>query len=180
MNILMISSTFPYPPSRGGTEIRTFNLLKYLHQRHHVTLLTQRHSIVTEADIAALRGWTSELIIFPLPPEPKPGLGGKLWRFLESTLKGTPPNVLYRYSPQLQAWIDAWVEAGEGDAITCEHSVNEIYLRPQWRSKIPAIANIHSSVYGWMQHQLAAGASSHPWRDRLYLPLLYYYLIVHL
>ena len=26
----MLSSTFPYPPSRGGTQVRTFNLLKYL------------------------------------------------------------------------------------------------------------------------------------------------------
>ncbi|MGL4497793.1 MAG: glycosyl transferase family 1, partial [Planktothrix sp.] len=47
MKILMLSSTFPYPPTRGGTQVRTFHLMKYLTQRHHVTLLTQRGPNVT-------------------------------------------------------------------------------------------------------------------------------------
>ena len=41
MRILMISATFPYPPSLGGTQIRTFYLLRHLAQRHTVTLVTQ-------------------------------------------------------------------------------------------------------------------------------------------
>ena len=42
MRILSISATFPYPPHRGGTQVRTFNLLKYLAQNHEVTLVTQK------------------------------------------------------------------------------------------------------------------------------------------
>ncbi|NEQ26149.1 MAG: glycosyltransferase, partial [Microcoleus sp. SIO2G3] len=53
------------------------------------------------------------------------------------------------------------------DVVTCEHSVNEIYLRS---SKIRSIANIHSSVYGWTRDLLAAGSANHS--DRFYLPLL--------
>ncbi|PSN06422.1 glycosyl transferase family 1, partial [filamentous cyanobacterium CCT1] len=47
MRILMISATFPYPPTLGGTQIRTFYLLKHLSQNHEVTLVTQRSPEVT-------------------------------------------------------------------------------------------------------------------------------------
>ncbi|MFB2970958.1 glycosyltransferase family 4 protein [Aerosakkonema sp. BLCC-F183] len=176
MNILMLSSTFPYPPSRGGTEIRTFNLLKYLHQRHHITVVTQRHAGVTDTEIEELRQWVSNLVIFPLPPEPKQGgikgLFGKTVRFAESVLKATPPNVLYRYSPEIQNWVDEFVKAGKCDVITCEHSVNEIYVRPEFRKSVKTVVDIHSSVYGWIRDHLEMGASPNALRDRLYLILL--------
>lgn len=176
MNILMLSSTFPYPPSRGGTEIRTFNLLKYLHQRHHITLVTQRYAGVTDTEIEELRQWVSNLVIFPLPPEPKQGgmkgLFGKAVRFAESVIKATPPNVLYRYSPEIQSWVDEFVKAGKCDVITCEHSVNEIYVRPEFRQAVKTVVDIHSSVYGWIRDHLEMGASPNALRDRLYLILL--------
>jgi len=177
MQILMLSSTFPYPPSRGGTEIRTFNLLAYLQQRHEVTLLAQRHPSVTEAEVEALRQAVSELQLFPLPADPvargKVGqLTGKASRFGAALLKATPPNVLHRYSPELQAWVDAALRQGRYQAITCEHSVNEIYVRPDFRQQVKTVVNVHSSLYGWVSHHLEMGASPHPLRDRLYLNLL--------
>ena len=177
MNILMLSSTFPYPPSRGGTEIRTFNLLKYLHQQHHhITLVTQRHNGVTDDEIEELRQWVSNLVIFPLPPEPKQGgmkgLFGKVGRFTESVVKATPPNVLYRYSPEIQNCVDDYVKNGKCDIITCEHSVNEIYIRPEFKNKIRTVVDIHSSVFGWIRDHLDMGASPNAWRDRLYLNLI--------
>jgi len=152
MNILMLSSTFPYPPTRGGTEIRTFNLLKYLQQRHQITLVTQRHSGVTDNEVAELGQWVKELVIFPLPPEPIQlsgikGLIGKVSRFSESLIKATPPNDLYRYSPEIQVWVDEFVKAKKCDVITCEHSVNEIYVRPEFKNSVKTIVDIHSSVY---------------------------------
>ncbi len=173
----MISSTFPYPPSRGGTEIRTFNLLKYLHSRHHVTLVTQRHGGVGDSDVEALGKWTSNLVIFPIADALKPqsgfgGVAGKVGRFLESLVKVTPPNVLYRYSAAMQAWIDEFVRSGKCDAIACEHSVNEIYIRPEFRHKVRTAIDIHSSVSGWIRNHLEMGASPNPLRDRLYLSLL--------
>ena len=172
----MLSSTFPYPPSRGGTEIRTFNLLKYLHQRHQVTLVTQSHAEVTKTEIEQLRQWVSNLVIFPLPPEPKQGgigkILGKVTRFSESIIKATPPNVLYRYLPEIQLWVDKYVIANKCDVITCEHSVNEIYIRPWFKEKIPTVVDIHSSVYGWIRDHLDMGASPNALRDRLYLNLI--------
>lgn len=66
----MLSSTFPYPPTRGGTEVRTFNLLKYLQHHHNITLITQYNKDTDDAEVEELRKWVSELILFPLPSEP--------------------------------------------------------------------------------------------------------------
>ncbi|MEG4914372.1 MULTISPECIES: glycosyltransferase family 4 protein [unclassified Microcoleus] len=257
MKILMLSSTFPYPPSRGGTQVRTFNLLQYLSRRHHVILGTVRSPDVTDAQIDTLRQQVTELAVFPnprLPPQPpliKGGLRldpepdgdflppplnqawlfhshqkhefcrgsapvptpdlddsigrsdqegrhggtaptdnetaplnkggteggfseiiGKFHRFGRFLLSGTPPNVLSSYSQAMQNWADELVTAGKCDAVTCEHSVNEIYVRPEWRQKLLTVANIHSSVWGTCREMLATGTSEKPLRDRLNLPLL--------
>lgn len=164
----MLSSTFPFPPSRGGTEVRTFHLLKYLAQNYSVTIATQRHSQVSDRDIKSLQRYVDRLLIFPLPASPQnSSWTGKIDRFVQAWTKQTPPNVLHRYSAEMQDWINE--NLASFDVITCEHSVNEIYVRSV---QVRSIVNIHSSVYGWTRNQLAAGASLRPWRDRLYLPLL--------
>ncbi|EGK84336.1 glycosyltransferase [Microcoleus vaginatus PCC 9802] len=216
MKILMLSSTFPYPPSRGGTQVRTFNLLQYLSQRHDVILGTVRSPDVTDAQIDALRQQVAELAVFPnsqTPPQPPLAKGGlrlhqeteegflppplnqgedflppplnkggteggfseiigKFHRFSRFLLSGTPPNVLSSYSQAMQNWADELVTTGKCDAVTCEHSVNEIYVRPEWRQKVLTVANIHSSVWGTCREMLATGTSEKPLRDRLNLPLL--------
>lgn len=177
LRILMLSSTFPYPPTRGGTEVRTFHLLKFLTKRHQVTLVTQQHSGVSEADLASLRSHVSRLVVFPLPEEPRAAvqpvkLVKSALRVGGAWMRQTPPNVLHRYSPALQAWVDRAIAAGKFDVITCEHSVNEIYIRPQFQHRVRTIVDVHSSVYGWTRNHLEMKAAEYPLRDRLYLPLL--------
>jgi polysaccharide biosynthesis protein PslH len=177
MRILMLSSTFPYPPSRGGTEIRTFNLLKYLQQNHSVTLVTQQHEGVTVSEVEELSRYVSEIKVFPLPPDVREKtaiakIWGKIGRLSESVIKATPPNVLHRYSPEIQALVDDAVGSQQFDVITCEHSVNEIYIRPEFRHQINTVVDIHSSVYSWTNDHLKMGASQNPLRDRLYLALI--------
>ncbi|WP_059000465.1 glycosyltransferase family 4 protein [Leptolyngbya sp. NIES-2104] len=164
MNILMLSTTFPYPPTKGGTQVRTFHLLKYLNQAHNVTVLTQRSADVSDAEIKALREFTGELVVF----EKAPQASSKLQRFAEFLIKGTPPSVRSNFSPAMQAWIDQHIE--KFDVITCEHSVNEIYVRPEFQQK--KIVNVHSSVYGSCKNQLQTGTSENQLRDRINLPLL--------
>lgn len=171
----MISSTFPYPPTKGGTHNRTFNLLQPIAQHHEVTLVTQRGDDVTDADIEALKKQVAQLVIFERPNSVKSGKIAKIQRFAQFLIQGTPPNVLYLYSPEIQEWIDKAVEQNKFDAITCEHSVNEIYIRPQWREKVTTVIDIHSSIYRTCKNQLATNTSDNPKRDRLYLPLLQRY-----
>ncbi len=174
MRILMLSSTFPYPPSRGGTEIRTFNLIKYLHFKHDITLVTQRHEGVSGTEVEELRQWVRELIVEPLISDSNSSRNwlGKVNRFATSVITATPANVLYRYSPRIQAIVDKYVLEQKCDVITCEHSVNEIYIRPEFCHRLKTVVDIHSSVYGWTRDHLSAGASTNVLRDRLYLNLI--------
>ncbi|MDJ0576843.1 MAG: glycosyltransferase family 4 protein [Xenococcaceae cyanobacterium MO_234.B1] len=172
MQILMLSSTFPYPPTKGGTHNRTFNLIQPIAQRHEVTLVTQRSSDVTDADIAGLKQWVKELVVFDRPHAVKSGIIAKIQRFIQFLAQGIPPNVLYLYSEDIQQWVDRAVAAKRFDAITCEHSVNEIYIRPQWRNIVTTVIDIHSSIYRTCKNQLETNTSDNPRRDRLYLPLL--------
>jgi polysaccharide biosynthesis protein PslH len=172
MNILMLSSTFPFPPTRGGTQVRTFNLLKYLSQTCSVTLMTQRSPDVTDEEIAGLSDWVDQLKVFPRRPDGTGGIGAKLQRFSQFALNGTPPNVQGLHLAAAQDWIDTTVTAGKFDVITCEHSVNEIFVRPEWRSHLRTVVDIHSSVYGTCKNQLDTKTAENVWRDRLNLPLL--------
>ena len=172
MKILTISSTFPYPPTKGGTHNRTFNLLQPITENNQVTLITQKSDDVTNEDVAKLKQHVADLRVFDRPSSLELGTVAKIKRFGRFLLEGTPPNVLYLYSPKIQQWIDRAVEANKFDAITCEHSVNEIYIRPQWRDKVTTVIDIHSSIYRTCKNQLATNTSDNPQRDRLYLPLL--------
>lgn len=172
MRILMISATFPYPPSKGGTQVRTFNLLKYLHQRHEVTIATLRTPEVSSSEIDALQEFATEVVVFDRPDSPSSGLGGKLHRGLEFLMTGTPSGVRSSDSPALQTWIDQAVKDYKFDIITCEHSVNEIYIQPEWKNYVRTIVNVHSSVYATCKNQLETQTAEKPTRDRINLPLL--------
>lgn len=174
MKILMLSATFPYPPTRGGTQVRTFNLLKYLKSNHAITLITQLTKDVTDEEISGLREWVEELVVVPRPQEnSQGGVLAKVQRFGTFLQQGTPPSVMSIYSAEIQKWVDEAVAADKFDVITCEHCVNEIYVRPQWRQlPLRTVVNIHSSVYGTCKNQLETGTSENPLRDKLNLPLL--------
>ncbi len=172
MKILMISATFPYPPSKGGTQGRTFNLLKIIAQFHDVSLITQKSDDVKDQEIEELKEYVKELIIFSRPKTETGNFIGKIKRTIDFYLEGTPPNVRYLYLDDIQKWIDKAVENNQFDVITCEHSVNEIYIRPQWKQTITTILDIHSSVYKTLANQLETNTSDNSFRDKLFLPLL--------
>ncbi len=174
MKILMLSSTFPYPPTRGGTQVRTFHLLKYLSQHHTITLVTQRESSVTDTEVLELRDYVDHLVLFNRPPEEMSTreILKKFQRFITFLSKGTPPSVLSRYSIEMQNAIDLIVQARKCDVITCEHSANEIYVRSHFQNQIKTVVNIHSSVYGTCYNQIKNGISENKLRDIIYLPLL--------
>lgn len=176
MNILMLSATFPYPPTRGGTSVRTFNLLKFLKQQgHYIALGTLRSPDVSNEEVLALEAWVDELGIFPsLSDKAQKGrTAGKLWRLVNFAASGVPPSVSTTQSPKMQAWVTQKIASGQFDAITCEHSVNEAYVPENIRDLISkSIVNIHSSVYSTCAQQLANGTTEHALRDRLTLPLL--------
>lgn len=177
---MLFCNNFPYPPTRGATEGRTFNLLKYLNQHHEVTLFARRIENITEAEVEQLRSFTSHLVLFPpreiaVTQKGVVGVIGKVWRFLEGLFKMIPTSVLSYYSPEIQSEIDNYVSQRKCDVIVCEQSISEIFIRPEYRHQVKTVVDIHSSVYGWVRNHLEHGASEYPLRDLLYLPLLYRY-----
>ncbi|MGD1850543.1 MAG: glycosyltransferase family 4 protein [Cyanophyceae cyanobacterium] len=174
MNILMISTTLPYPPTAGGTEVRTYHLLAQLSQRHRVTLVAQPWHDTPPEYVAALEEIAVDVVTFPRAPEPPGGLPNKVKRFGRFLWDAVPPHVRYGQTPAMQQWIDQAVAAKKFDVITCEHSVNEIFIRPEWRqdySDLRLVVDIHSSVYAACRDRLDTSTSDRPLRDRLSLNL---------
>ncbi len=169
----MLSSHFPYPPSQGGTALRTFNLMKYLGERHDLTLVTQRSGNITDDQVEAMKEWVQEVVVFPqvqLDPI-QTGLLKKAKRLQSYLKQGIPPGVPSCYSPAMEAWVDEAVESGQFDVITSEDSINEIYVRPEWRGRLRTVVNVHRSIYGIWKQRLET-PDQKVLRDQLSLPLL--------
>ena len=160
MNILMISSTLLYPSRKGGTQGRTFNLLKYLSKNHDITVIVQPNADVSDEEVEKLGKFVSELVVFTRPRDAKTGIIAKLQRLAQFLQQ------------EMQNWIDRAVKSQKFPVITSEHSVNEIYIRSEWQRQIRTVIDVHSSLYQTCKSQLEIGVSSQELRDRLYLPLL--------
>ena len=172
MNILVLCSTFPYPPTKGRQQLRAFHLLQYLASRHQVTLVTRRNSTTTDAELADLQLKVTELVTFVLETEGESqSLMDKAKRFGQFIQQKTPPDILKSYCPEMASWIAKAVSEGEFDAIACEDSADEIYINPEWHQKLKVILNLHFSEYGKYQQQLATGTSDNELKDRLNLSL---------
>ncbi len=169
MNILMLSAKFPYPATLGGTQIRTFYFLKALSDRHNVTLLTVREPDVTDEQIAGLKNYVHDLVLFDPPAKPASGPLAKAQRLSKFLLDGTPANVASYDDPKIRTWLDDAVNSGRFDAITCEHSVNAVFIRPEYREKLRTVINVHSSETFTIQSKLDLGISEKPSRDRFLL-----------
>ena len=178
MRLLVLSlNTFPYPPHHGAAEGRTFNLLKYLGTHHEVMLATHKTRNATEENIKALKEWVADVQLFPMPNRTDPQQAGtnkleQALRFAQFIVTATPPNVSHRFSPEVYAWVNQYIDDGKCDAVICEHGINEMYLSPNARQKVKTVVDIHSSVWGWVKNHLEADASENALRDQLYLPML--------
>lgn len=174
MKILMLSSMFPCPSGYGGNPLRTFHLMKYLSDRHKVTLVTQRSPEITDADVENLQKCVQELVVFPTVEIPKTqnGLFDKAKRWQSYIQQGTPSRVLSQYSPIMQSWVNEAIDSTAFDVVTSEDSINEIYVRAEWQDKIRTVVNIHSSLYGEWKLQLSNQFAENDLRDSLKLPWL--------
>lgn len=84
MNVLFLTQVFPYPPD-SGPKVKTYNVLKYLAQRHEVTLVSFSRGDQS-TDVEHLRRYCRAIHTVPITREP--------WRdlvdLLRSLLAGEP------------------------------------------------------------------------------------------
>ena len=171
MNILILCSTFPYPPTKGRKQLRTFHLLKYLTTNHQLTLVTRRSPEVTEDEISALEE-LAELVVFDLNPNDRSsGFIDKAKRLGKFIQQKTPPDILDAYCSQMAEWIEEAVAKNLFDAIACEDNSDEIYIDRQWHKQLGVVLNLHFSEYSKYKQQLAAGDSENELKDQINLGL---------
>ena len=173
MNILILCSTFPYPPTKGRQQLRTFHLLQYLNRRHQITLLTRRSPEVTDDEVEALQEQVTDLVIFTTVQKANEPLGlidraKRLGTFIQ---QGTPPDVLDNYSSEIAAWIDRAIADEQFEIVACEDSLDEIYVNPEWHKKLRVVLNLHFSEYGKYKQQLETGKSDNEFKDQINLGL---------
>lgn len=166
MKILALSPIFPYPPTKGKSERRTYNFLKYLNQNHSVTLVIQIEQD-TRPELDKVRECVDNIVIFSKNIEKLSKVSQ--WQFFLQ--QATPFNILERYDPKLQSWLDEKIKTHQFDVITCEGSETEIYIRSHWQNILPTILNVHRSPYGISQYKIQY-QSEKKLLDQLNLPLL--------
>ncbi len=172
MNILILCSTFPYPPTKGRKQLRTFHLLEYLKTNHQVTLITRRSPEVTDIEISKLEEQVADLVIFELNPNNQPsGLIDKAKRLGMFIQQNTPPDVLDTYCPELAMWLKQAVDEGQFDVIACEDNYDEVYIDRTWHKQLGIVLNLHFSEYGKYKQQLAMGDSDNELKDQINLGL---------
>ncbi|MGK7947311.1 MAG: glycosyltransferase family 4 protein [Xenococcaceae cyanobacterium] len=173
MKILMLSSIFPYPPTKGRKQLRTFHLLKYLNNSHQVTLVTQSDETISDEKIEILKSQVAELVVFPREQAGESAnIIKKAKRIGTFIQQGTPPEILKTYSTAIASWVKQAVELNNFEVIVCENSIDEIYLNADWRETIGTVINIHSSEYGKYKQQLETGDSENELKDTINLGLL--------
>lgn len=69
MKILMLTPYLPYPPSSGG-QVRSYNLLKHLAQRHEITLFSLVKGEEEKKYVAEIEKYCYEVVVFRRSKEP--------------------------------------------------------------------------------------------------------------
>jgi len=172
MNILILCSNFPYPPTKGRKQLRTFHLLQHLNLNHQVTLVTRRSPEITDTEIAALTQQVSELVMFDIDVNSEPsGLMNRAKRLGTFIQQKTPPDVLDNYSPAMSDWVRQAIVEEQFDIIACEDNSDEIYIDRQWHKQLGIVLNMHFSQYGKYKHQLTTKDSESELKDRVNIGL---------
>jgi glycosyltransferase involved in cell wall biosynthesis len=114
MNILFLSTWFPYPPINGA-KIRVYNLIRELAKNHEVTLLSFAQTIPIEEalqQIPFLGQYCHSVNVFPAKPYTPDNL---------ESLKGffslLPRSVVQAYSPEMANLVEKKINTNTFDAV---------------------------------------------------------------
>src|SRR5262245_12784282 len=98
MKLLLVSHRLPYPPNHGA-KIRSFNMIRYLSQKHSVVVASPAQNLKEVGEGAELRKYCDDVICDVLPDPIR-------WmRASKSLLTSTPSSVAYFWSPGLYSRI---------------------------------------------------------------------------
>lgn len=160
MNILFLSSWYPYPPD-NGSKLRVYNLLRGLAKQHAVTLITFSERPPSDPP-PALKALCRAVYVVPRQPY-NPASA----RALSGLLSLTPRSVLDTYQPLMAAQIEQVLQENEIDLV----------IASQWRtaayqSTFAPIPAIYEEIETGVFSSKVAQAATSLGRLRHWLPLL--------
>lgn len=141
-------------PLNGGDRIRTYNMLRELKRRHHITYLCFRTPVDPEEAVQRATEFCDEVIAVPHPQT-----SARSWRFYAAVLRnvvaGKYPYIAEKYrSPETMAHIQKLTAQNRFDLMICDYLssvINLLELRN--KPKIPVVIfqhNVESLI--WKRH----------------------------
>ncbi|MDO8487927.1 MAG: glycosyltransferase family 4 protein [bacterium] len=144
MKILMLTPYLPYPPSAGG-QIRSYNLIKHLSQRHEITLACFTRDTNTPDQVAHMEKFCKKVLVFKR---------GKAWtipNILRTGFSVYPFLVMIYYTPEIRPRLEEEIKTGHYDLIHAETSYVMPYLP---KSDVPTVLVEQTIMSRVFAHQI--------------------------
>jgi sugar transferase (PEP-CTERM/EpsH1 system associated) len=116
MRILWIKAELLHPVDKGG-RIRTYQMLRSLSRRHHVTYVCLDDGLAAPDAIERAREYAQEVIVVPFRPAVKRSVGFFV-DLLRNLFSPLPYAIARYYSPELRERVQQL--AGAADLIVCD------------------------------------------------------------
>ena len=148
MNILFLSSWFPYPPD-NGSKIRVYNLIRQLSPQHGLTLISFIPSMAEKAYVPYLKPYCEDVAVVEARPF-RPREGKALLGFFSPI----PRSLISIYNQEMETLVKRKVAENGFDLVIASTVPMAGYaLRVQG---IPRILEDHNFMTLWMEEQYRA------------------------
>lgn len=141
MQILFLSTWYPYPPD-NGSKLRVYHLLRSLAERHRVTLLSFAFATARPEEAGPLGEWGIEVRAVPINPF-EANRADALHTFL------SPRPVVSRPVPAMSRLVTETLRSGTFDAVIASTEMMADYAL-QASSGAITILEEHNSLARWM------------------------------
>lgn len=118
MRILMITPFLPYPPHSGG-QLRIYNILKHLADKHSITLVSHIHCEEERKWVEVLENYCQSVDTVLIKPPPASAWLRSLAR-LYDILRLRPPTMMILNTPEIKKAISDRIRNSKPDVIHVE------------------------------------------------------------
>jgi len=133
--LLYLVHRLPYPPNKGD-KITSFNLLKYLSQRHNVYM----GCFVDDPDDWQYVDYVNEFCTQSCIESLKPTTAKIL--SIRGLLTGSPLSLPYYYNKRLESWVDNVLGSTEIDAVLIFSGVMAQYVSGKLKPEIKSVLDL--------------------------------------
>ncbi|MFK8006805.1 MAG: glycosyltransferase [Saprospiraceae bacterium] len=122
MKLVVVTSRFPYPLEKGD-KLRLYFQIKYLAQRHEITLLSLADEPVSDNSLQHIQSFCKTVYLFPI------NKNNARWSAIKSLLGKTPLEVSYFYNQKIKQKFEKIIHQIQPDHIFCQLIRMSEYVR---------------------------------------------------